>query len=259
MTLRERLLNIPHLKMDKRFIEMTDHQIEMYVQALHSFIDSIPAWEAEMKTAMFKSDIGAVSKSLATVRQMLTDIYEEEISAECLKQNNSIRNTNKDKLEAYLTYLITSVATLSIDIQMALFSDKQDEDGIPLYEAHGNADGAAKSILAVDDKAFFLDSLKTCLLDTHYKLTGVTSGKAALNYLQKHTSNLFILDIEMPGMDGFELAKNIRSRGHKAPIIFLTANSTKEHVIKAIKAGAADFLVKPINKNQVLARIGKFL
>jgi DNA-binding response OmpR family regulator len=63
----------------------------------------------------------------------------------------------------------------------------------------------------------------------------------------------------MPKLDGYDLAKKIKESGHTAPIIFLTANATKEYVIKAVNSGAVDFIVKPPNTEYVLARIAKHI
>ncbi|MDR0516438.1 MAG: response regulator [Fibromonadaceae bacterium] len=119
--------------------------------------------------------------------------------------------------------------------------------------------GSEKSILVVDDTEFFLRNLKVLLQDTPYKLTCITSGKIALNFLQKNHPDLFILDIDMPEMNGYELAQKIRDCGQQAPIIFLTGSSTRESVEKALLAGAADFIIKPISRTQVLQRINKFI
>jgi FixJ family two-component response regulator len=63
----------------------------------------------------------------------------------------------------------------------------------------------------------------------------------------------------MPKMSGYELAEKIRGNGHEAPIIFLTGNSAKEYVIRAIKAGASDFIVKPIYKENLTEKIYRHL
>jgi len=115
-----------------------------------------------------------------------------------------------------------------------------------------------KKILAVDDADIVLHILSAFLRDSHYKLTSATSGKTALTFLKKHRPDLFILDIDMPEMDGYELALRIRAGGQTAPIIFLTGNSTEESIIKALQVGAADFIAKPICKAKLLERIAKF-
>jgi CheY-like chemotaxis protein len=82
---------------------------------------------------------------------------------------------------------------------------------------------------------------------------------SALKFLQNHRPDLFILDIDMPGMDGYELARKIREANQNAPILFLTGNAKKEYVFEAIRVGASDFILKPIDREIVLKRIGKFI
>ncbi|MDR2590897.1 MAG: response regulator [Oscillospiraceae bacterium] len=115
------------------------------------------------------------------------------------------------------------------------------------------------SVLAVDDTSFFLATIKSFLSDSGYRVTCINGGRQALNFLKNNTPDLFILDIEMPEMDGFELAENIRSMGITKPIIFLTGNSKTDAVQRAIKVGANDFIIKPVNKAQLLERIGRYL
>ncbi|MDR0516439.1 MAG: response regulator [Fibromonadaceae bacterium] len=116
-----------------------------------------------------------------------------------------------------------------------------------------------KNILAVDDAELILHVLRTFLKDTEYKLTCTTSSKIALNFLQKSKPDLFILDIDMPEMNGYELAMKIRDCGQQAPIIFLTGNTSQESVEKALMVGASDFIAKPISKTRLLERIAKFI
>lgn len=120
-------------------------------------------------------------------------------------------------------------------------------------------DDGPKSVLAVDDVSLILNSLKLALKDTKYKLTCVRSGAEALRFIKNNKPDLFVLDIEMPEMNGYELAEKIRANGQTAPIIFLTGNAKEEYVIKAIKAGAADFIVKPVDNEHVLEKIKKYI
>ena len=272
MTIRERLLEIPELMLAKRLIQMNDHQLNEYIQALNSFVERFPERDTELRAVMRSEDYGLISRCLSAIREMLVSIYADDLAAECLNKIYRLKSMRPNKLEAYLLYFLTAAATLSIDIQMAVYTDQKSEEETPdkaVDEATQSSDKSEqpanepehiiKSILAVDDKPFFLDMLKKCFQDTHYKLICVTSGKAALSFLRTHRPDLFILDIEMPRMNGYELAKKIKHIGQKAPIIFLTANATKEYVLRAIEAGAADFIVKPINQKQAIERIGKLI
>ena len=115
------------------------------------------------------------------------------------------------------------------------------------------------NILAVDNCRMFLNVLSSFLKETQYEITGTNSGTDALNLLQwhGHRPDLFLLDIEMPEMSGYELAKKIRGRGQIAPIIFLSDNAAKECAVQALKAGAVDYIVKPVNMEVLFERMGR--
>jgi CheY-like chemotaxis protein len=148
---------------------------------------------------------------------------------------------------------------LSIDIQMAMLRDGNfPENNRPVVIANRTRNKRV-SILAVDDSAFILGMLKNIFHETRHKITCVTNGNDALKYLNDHRPDLFILDIEMPKMDGYELVKKIREGGHTAPVVFLTGNATREYVFKAVESGAVDFITKPVDKDQVLERIARHI
>ena len=118
----------------------------------------------------------------------------------------------------------------------------------------------SKIILAVDDRPEMLSFVNNALKN-YFKLFCVPSGETAIKVLAMHKPDLFILDIDMPEMNGYELAEFIRSKDafKETPIIFLTGNSTRDHISKAIKVGGNDFIVKPTNHETLLLKVGRFL
>jgi CheY-like chemotaxis protein/HPt (histidine-containing phosphotransfer) domain-containing protein len=252
----ERLLDISELNLAGKIEQMKEDELNAYLELLNTFTDNFPLQEEKINEALRAKDNDAFVKQLSEVKDILEKIYADEMAQDCAKQIGSIGSTSPEKIEAYMRYFLSTLSMLSIDIQMAqqktdataIISEKQDEDIT-----------SDARILAVDDTAFFLTILKKILQDTKYKLTCVSSGRDALKYLEKSQPDIFLLDIEMPGMDGYELAARIKESGQKAPIIFLTGNAKKEYLAKAVKVGAVDFIIKPINKDVLLGRIRKYL
>ncbi len=116
-----------------------------------------------------------------------------------------------------------------------------------------------KHILIVDDIAVNLKTVKL-ILDEYYKVTAVTSGKQAIDFLKRNTSDfpdLILMDIQMPGMDGLETMKKIKEQfgENTLPVIYLTAISEKKMVVECFKAGLSDYIVKPFNPEQLLQKI----
>lgn len=123
-------------------------------------------------------------------------------------------------------------------------------------------DNVLSKILIVDDNAFYLALLNTILKDVKAEIYMASSGKEALSIIKEHDFALSILDIQMPEMDGFELAGHIRNMLDRdlVPIIFLTADFSDEiQLYKGYNHGAIDFLTKPVNKTIFLNKVRIFL
>lgn len=113
------------------------------------------------------------------------------------------------------------------------------------------------TILIVDDNPNNLKVLAGVLMGKGYDFRLAKSGQLALNILEKTKPDLILLDIQMPEMDGFETCRRIKEDDEnvKIPIIFLTANTDSESIEKAFKSGGVDYVTKPFNADELLARI----
>jgi two-component system sensor histidine kinase BarA len=116
-------------------------------------------------------------------------------------------------------------------------------------------------VLAVDDYPANLKLLKALLEDSGIKITGVTSGKEALQYARLQTFDLILMDIQMPIMDGIEVTDRIRQlpTGKEVPIIALTAHALVSERQALLQAGFDDYLSKPIQENELLNMIKKWV
>lgn len=118
-----------------------------------------------------------------------------------------------------------------------------------------------KSIVAVDDSGIILKTLEK-LLGGKYAYHAFSKGMRALKYLKEEdTPDLIILDIEMPEIDGYQMLEMIREKSDlkQVPVLFLTSNSDKEHVVKAISGGANDYAIKPIDEEVFMDKVRKLL
>ncbi|HBQ98253.1 MULTISPECIES: sensor histidine kinase [unclassified Roseofilum] len=112
-------------------------------------------------------------------------------------------------------------------------------------------------ILAVDDTPANLQVVADTLSPAGYIVAAVTSGERALKRLQTYVPDLILLDIQMPGMDGFETCRQIKDNPNTAsiPIIFITALSDDKSIIKGFDLGAVDYITKPFREAEMLARV----
>ena len=114
---------------------------------------------------------------------------------------------------------------------------------------------AKKKILLVEDDNNFGSILRDYLTLHSYETTLAKNGIEGLEKFRKYNYDLCILDVMMPFKDGFSLASDIRSINEEVPLIFLTAKSLKEDVIKGFKIGADDYLIKPFDSEILLFKI----
>ncbi len=116
-------------------------------------------------------------------------------------------------------------------------------------------------ILIVDDVEENVQLLGNILQEQNYDVSFASNGKYALDILESETPDLIMLDIMMPDMDGFEICKKIKEnpKSKDIPIIFLTAKTQKEDVIKGFEMGAVDYVTKPFELSELLARVNTHL
>lgn len=112
-------------------------------------------------------------------------------------------------------------------------------------------------ILVVDDVVSNVILLKALLTKEQYQIGTATNGEQALSMLSKETPDLVLLDVMMPGMNGFEVAQRMRNDPlySEIPIIFLTALNASSDIVQGFKMGANDFISKPFNKEELIIRI----
>lgn len=112
-------------------------------------------------------------------------------------------------------------------------------------------------VLLVDDSPEALGFLTEALESTGFSVLIATSGQAALNIIERITPDIILLDAVMPNMDGFTTCRRLKAHPAAAqvPVIFMTGLTETEHVVNALDSGGVDYLTKPINVDELRARI----
>ena len=114
-------------------------------------------------------------------------------------------------------------------------------------------------ILVAEDQADIRELLVMNLRNAGHEVTAVADGVAALASQTEQASDLLILDLMMPGLDGLEVCKALRARGRSTPILMLTAKSTELDRVLGLELGADDYLTKPFSLAELLARVKALL
>ena len=116
-------------------------------------------------------------------------------------------------------------------------------------------------ILLVDDTPANLAVLREALASENYKLAFANSGEKALEIIPNLSPNLILLDIMMPGIDGYETCTRLKqnSKTKDIPIIFITAKKETDDIVQGFQVGGVDYITKPFHKEEVRARIRNHL
>ena len=120
-----------------------------------------------------------------------------------------------------------------------------------------NAYLARSIILIVDDTPVGRQTLESLLISENYDLIFAESGEVALAQAAAHKPDLILLDVMMPGMDGFEVCRRLRANPELSdiPVLLVTALDDRQSKLRGIEAGADDFITKPMDRAEMRARV----
>jgi DNA-binding response OmpR family regulator len=113
---------------------------------------------------------------------------------------------------------------------------------------------ASEHILAVDDEPRYLEIIRFNLEAAGYRVDCAASGEEALEAFAAEEPDLIVLDVMLPGIDGFEVCSRVRERS-SCPIIMLTAKGAEEDKVRGLRLGADDYVTKPFSAQELLARV----
>ncbi|MGI4717524.1 MAG: response regulator transcription factor [Janthinobacterium lividum] len=126
-----------------------------------------------------------------------------------------------------------------------------------------NQDSTAPLVLVVEDDEHIAQVLRFMLERQGYQVVHLADGRAASEHIASASTRpgLVLLDVMLPYVDGFEIVRLLRERGDWSgvPVLMLTAKNTERDTVRALDAGANDFVIKPFQPNELLARVRRFL
>jgi len=114
-------------------------------------------------------------------------------------------------------------------------------------------------ILLVEDDEDLAAGIRDNLLAEGYRARVVHDGDSGLHMAMQQRFDLILLDVMLPGMDGFEVCRRLRANGSNVPVLFLTARSGRDDRIRGLREGGDDYLTKPFDLQEMLARVAAIL
>ncbi|MEV4015720.1 response regulator transcription factor [Nonomuraea angiospora] len=115
--------------------------------------------------------------------------------------------------------------------------------------------GAEARLLVVEDEPDILELMSAALRYAGFETTSVSKGTEAVQAVHRHRPDLIVLDVLLPDMDGFEVIQRLRSTGDQTPVLFLTARDAVQDRLQGLRLGGDDYVTKPFNLDEVIARI----
>lgn len=112
-----------------------------------------------------------------------------------------------------------------------------------------------KSILIVDDEVDIANSIQYVLKQEGYSILLAHDGLQAMQVVENQHPDLIILDVMMPGIDGYEVCRRVRAAGKKTPILMLTARTSEVDTVVGLELGANDYINKPVRLRELVARV----
>lgn len=131
---------------------------------------------------------------------------------------------------------------------IALIPESKDNDK--------NGGNTVMRILVVEDEKEIADGISHILCKTGYQVDCVYDGESGLEYILSGIYDLILLDLMLPKLNGIDVVKKVRTENMAVPIIMLTAKSQVDDKIQGLNSGADDYVIKPFDKGELLARIG---
>jgi DNA-binding response OmpR family regulator len=118
---------------------------------------------------------------------------------------------------------------------------------------------AQETILVIEDESAIVQVIHELLVREGFEVRAASSGEAGLEVFAGNPPDLLILDLMLPGLDGFEVLRRLRHSGHDIPVIVLTARDDDVDVVVGLELGADDYVVKPFNPRELAARVRALL
>lgn len=260
----------PHLTQEDYF-----DRLEYFLQKTPIFIEDITNLKEASDKTTFISNIQTYNKLLNMIGTNKNDDLIHQIKQSIKKDDPRTRNHLIKTLVEQLKNLLEKTSKAYLDDNL----DLKPNDEIMNIKAWNDDEAFLDNtvntlrdvldlkqnnkkykILAVDDMADVLNAVKA-VLKNDYEVFLLAKPKQVAKFLQSHSPDLFLIDIEMPEMDGYELLTFIKSieKFKNTPVIFLTSNATVEYVKSALDLGISDFVKKPFKGDVLLNRIKHFL
>jgi CheY-like chemotaxis protein len=203
-------------------------------------------------------EIESTDHAVVRAEEDIIAVFEKffsQIASGRLMNLTEIRDARKEMIEPRLRAVAEMLS------QMTQSADKFRQASGPHLESIHSLNALAKrvqpTVLIVDDDEFQRNIIRKILEPMNYRVVSAAGGIEALNILYKERPDLILMDVMMPDMNGLDVVQKIKALPQFAniPVIMVTGKSEKTIVTESLKAGAIDFVVKPLDREKLIAKV----
>jgi methyl-accepting chemotaxis protein len=241
-------------------------------EAIDTSVKTVSQHEQHILNSMEEQETGGkqILESISRLRDITSSVKKgsddmAESGKTLVRETDELIKTSKETVDG-MTDILDGIHQINVSVDhvndMSLENNRNfdalKQETEKFRDSTGNE---KKKIIVVDDDSIHLEMV-TIVLQDEYDISTVKSGKDALGlFYQGLVPQLILLDIVMPEMDGWDAYHRIKAIGglHDTPIAFFTSSDDPKDKLRASEMGAVDFIKKPLNKNDLLMRIGKII
>jgi len=241
---------------------------EILQDLVNTYLESSNELITQMQQAAEQKDLVAMGRAAHTLKSSSANLGAQDLAQHCKSLEELARNHQLD--EAIKTSQLISGDYQLTQSAMRLILKEFETDCPPENLTTYPEDSLLKlfemepqqgKILVVDDQPYDTILVSNYLREEGYEVLTANSGEAALELVKEQRPDVVLSDVMMPGMDGFEVCYRIKTAPESVltPVVLVTALDGRQDRIKGIQAGADEFLSKPINREELLARVRSLL
>jgi len=254
-------------------ITVSSNEVLARFEVIDSSIKTVSAHELNIRNAMEEQEVGGKQILESMERLKETNLSVKEGTAEMIESGDHLNHQTSDFINISNEIVngmneIVNGAMQEIKVTVTHVDEMSAENSKNFEELKTesskfkvDSSDEKKKIIIIDDEQTVLTLTKS-MLDNDYDVSTVNSGKEALNlFFKGYVPNLVLLDLTMPEMGGWDTYLRIRdiSKLHNVPIVIYTVSEDATDKVRAREMGAVDFIVKPVKKADLLAKIGKLI
>lgn len=229
---------------------------------LKAYLETSLLLMTQLRDAALNHDSETIRQSTHSLKSSSANVGALRLAQLC----GELESIASDTVTPYVQQLLGQIDDEYPVVRHALTAMLQPEDASPLLAQHTPSASLAMepphaTILLVDDEQTNLEVLQAILAPAGYRLLTALNGQDALDILAHDPPDLILLDLLMPGLNGFDVCRRIKAEAkwRPIPVIVLTGLGEAESYVQALDCGVNDFMTKPVNDAVLLARVGSYL